>query len=519
MDLKSLCWARRTWLLCVMALAALGCHRNISSALPAPDGSSGEAHLVLLHTNDIHAAVAPRVTPTGLRGGFAALDGQVRQIRAEAGPENVLLLDGGDLMTGGPASETVWEDVPGGALFTLMGQVGYDAWTLGNHELDGGLPPLEAGISLLPFPTLCSNLRTDRDRPLFRGVKPWTVLERGGLTIGVVGLMTRELGRVLSPSRLDGLALHDPIDQARAAVEVLDARTDLVVVLSHQGVDDDRRLAEAVGGIDVIVGGHSHTRLDAPLRVGGARIVQAGAYLQELGRLDLWVRPDGVVTDEYHLLPLDAGGPPASPEVEDLLTRLDVAVDATWGEVLATLATPWESAYGQESNVGDWLTDRLREATGADLAVLNSGGIRQGQAAGPLTLGDLRAIYPFDNPVATFRLDGAGLEALALHNARAAASGGHGILQISGFAYRWRRVEGQVQLVDLRVGGAPVSPTDTFEVASNTYIVFDQPTKYLGAVPHTRQTLDFMLFDVLTSAARAAGTIDARVEGRIQEVP
>lgn len=444
------------------------------------------------------------------------LDAWVQKIRAEQ--PDTLLLDAGDMMTGNPISRIPVEGVAGWGLFSLMNIVGYDAWELGNHDFDQGQENLHEILARLGFPTLSANLGIAPTSPIAGDVKPFVILRVGGLRVGVVGLMTPELGGLLHDG-LEGIEVADPVATLQDVVRRIDPETDLIVVLSHMGDEADRALAAAVSGVDVIVGGHSHQRIYPPERVGEVIVVQAGSNLRYLGRLDLVVARDRVVRYEGALIPLWVRADlVVSPAMREGVSRARRRVAADYGEPLGELQVAWVRNYRGESNVGDWIADQMRRRAGADVAFLNSGGIRNNLPAGRVTKGDLVTVLPFENRLCTFEATGADLVRIVEANARAAVERTHGILQVSGLRYTFT-VEGDgVRVTALEVGGHPVEPERVYLAATNDYMLFSQPEKYFpGVTPGRPKRLDVTLLEVAVEAFRREGRVEARVDGRIEQ--
>ena len=493
-------------------------------AAAAPVASDGPFQVTIFHTNDIHGSFQPE--PAAWRpdkapvGGFVALARHLAAQRRSAAPVS-LLLDGGDFMTGDPVTDIAPEGVAGVAMAEMMTLVGYDAGVIGNHEFDAGRTNLERLIPAFGYPLLAADLVDSTGRAVARA-EP-VVLERGGLRIGVLGISCSELRDVCPPSRLRGVALRDQVEVARAQLADLTARTDLQILISHSGVEADRVLARrlAAAGLDVIVGGHSHTRLNQPQVVDGVLVVQAGSNLKNLGRLDLAVA-NGQVTG-YHgeLVELvAAGGDDAAPPA--LVARVDhyaQEVASVYGEVIGQLASPWRRNSDGESNLGSWICDAMRARAGADVALVNSGGLRRDVPAGPITLLDVHQVLPFANELVTIELRGADLRRVVLANAKAAVKRSYGILQVSGLAYAFRERAGDVELAEVTVGGQPLQDDRTYLVATADYVAIMNHV-YLDdlALPPYRE-LGATLAEVVADAVRsAAGPIVPALGGRMRQL-
>jgi len=482
------------------------------------DVLSGPVELVILHTNDIHG----KFTTTAATwrdgnppiGGLANLSAYVEDERAAY--DRTMLVDAGDFMTGNPICDEVHEGVTGGAMVALLNLVGYDAICLGNHEFDHGLETLDGLMGLSEFPVVSAN--TFRPQGGLTAPEPYVIVEERGLRIGVIGLMTENLYGVAAPSKLAGTRVTSAAEAARSIVAEIDDETDLIVLLTHIGVDGDRELARAVENVDVIVGGHSHTRITTPELVNGVIIVQAGAHNRNLGKLVLTVENDAVTAHAGELIELwpREGG---RPDLREMVGNWEEKIEAEFGRQVATLATSWDREYHAESNIGNWLCDRLMEHVDADFAVLNSGGIRKDQGVGPMTKLDVMEILPFANVVTTFTVTGEELLTIMRKNADAAANERYGILQVGGIRYGYREAGGGIELVDPTVGGEPVDPTKTYRGASVDYVAVGNAERYFGFVPDDPENSGIKIADVILEAVEATETpIDARVDGRMSAI-
>lgn len=278
--------------------------------------SPREQKLIVLHTNDMHSRLDPFPQdglPTAGRGGMARRAALIRQIRAEAKAANaeVLLLDCGDIWQGTP-----YFNFYGGELeYKLMTQMGYDAATLGNHDFDNGLEGLVKQLPHAGFEFLIANYDF-APTPLAGRFRPRRVFRKGGVRVGVFGLGI-ELAGLVPDAKFGATRYLDPVATAREQVRALreDEKVDFVICLSHLGYSydtpkiDDRKLAAQVKGIDLILGGHTHTMLDAPQPVSGpdgwtTTINQVGWAGLSLGRFDIEFRRGKHVTASAMVVPV-----------------------------------------------------------------------------------------------------------------------------------------------------------------------------------------------------------------------
>ena len=229
--------------------------------------------LVIMHTNDTHSQIDPYSYKDDVNvGGFLRREAAIREVRAEN--PYTLLLDAGDFSQGTP----YFNFFKGYMEVHLMNAMHYDAATLGNHEFDNGSAALAARLKTADFPVVCANYQF-ANKKLAKVIKPYVIIERGGHKVGIFGLGVNLNGYV-APQIAREITYLDPVETARKMVSELKAQNcDLIVCLSHIGVDttdkdNDFEIARQVPEIDVIVGGHSHEELNPPKVVGNTRVCQ-----------------------------------------------------------------------------------------------------------------------------------------------------------------------------------------------------------------------------------------------------
>lgn len=472
-------------------------------ALPLLAGAV-PTRLVLLHVNDQHCWFAPREGrledrgPAAL-GGAPALGAMVQEFR-DAHPGAVLFLDAGDLFTGTPIS-TLTRGRAGVETENLLRP---DLFQLGNHEFDHGLASLREAFAVAEFPVLQGNLR-------FAEGPNWPAsaeLERAGLRVGVLGLVTDALRSVVDRRMLDGVGLEESETFARRWLEENAGRFDLRVALSHRGWEEDSLLALRVPGFDVIVGGHSHTWLPEPRRVGGSWIVQAGDFGRWLGVDTLWVEPGlGLVDLKGGLLPVVDDGR-SRPDLAALVGAQEARMDSLLSERVAVLDGDWIRDSRGECAIGDWLAEAVRLGAGAEIAWWNSGGIRKDLAAGPVTLRDLWEIAPFGNEIVLASLSGAQIR--RLYSEQAARGSSH--LHFDGMRIA-AGPDGGVGEID--VGGAPLDDDRLYRVAMGDFVWSNLARRdWIDSAAANVEHTGRIDRDLLIERARAQGRIVAAVDGR-----
>ena len=455
--------------------------------------------LTILHTNDHHGRFW---TNADGEYGLAARKTLIDSLRAEvaaAGGQS-LLLDGGDVNTGVPESD-LQDAEPD---FTGMNQLGYDAMAVGNHEFDKPPAVLAKQRGWAQFPMLAANIYQD-GRRMF---EPYRIFERGGYKIAVLGLTTDDTNKMVLPENLLGIEIRRPIPEAAALVPVLRGQADMVIAATHMGhypdgkrgvnAPGDVEMARAVAGLDLVVGGHSQNPVCmlaenqrnnayvpgtpcAPDRQNGAWIVQAHEWGKYVGRADFLIDGGKVQLLSYQLIPVNLKQRGAdgkkTPYTETIAedaglkaflqpfqsagqARLNVPVGAADG----VLDGDRERVRRQPTNLGTMIARAMLERTGADLALINSGGVRDSLPAGQISYRDVLKVQPFANTVAVVTLTGAEL----LDYLRAAAKMTPGSGAFPQTAGVQMRIEGTA-LVEARIAGRPIDAAQRYRLAITNF--------------------------------------------------
>jgi 2',3'-cyclic-nucleotide 2'-phosphodiesterase (5'-nucleotidase family) len=339
--------------------------------------------LTILHVNDLHARLSPDEHG---RGGFARLAGAIE--RECAAVEACLVLDAGDLVQGTPVS-SLFRGVP---IFEVANGLGLDASTLGNHEFDYGRATIDEYVETAEFPLVTANV--DCEPGGTPADAPFVVLEKAGIRVGVIGVLTASLPNLTTPDNYAGCRLTEPADAVRELLPGLRSQAELIVVLGHLTGEEESAVA-AVAGIAAVVSGHDHSGLREPLVVDGRPVVRVAAYGRELGRLDLLLDGEQSVHGwRWKKIPVNPRTATADPETEQSVasweSKVAEIVDVPIGRSRERLKQPEVRAL---------LERALREATGADLGYVNRGGVRDGIPAGDLLARHLWNVMPFDNHV------------------------------------------------------------------------------------------------------------------------
>ncbi len=475
-----------------------------------PSGAAARP-LTILHFNDFHGHLEPVTdAATGeTLGGIARLAGAIAAVRAEEPKRPVLVLFGGDLLQG-TVTSTVFLGLPD---LDMLGQAGVDAAVMGNHELDYGQDHLRTLLARSRYPILGANVRA---APEPFALRPSVLLEpSGGPRVAVLGLVTEELATTTHPRNAVGVSVDDAIAVARTLIPALERQADLVVVLSHLGIAEDRRLAREVPGVDLVVGGHNHNRYAQPVIENGVPIVQAGDWGRWLGRMDLDVEEDKARVVGYRLIPIDASiaeDPAIAAQARALGQRLEAEVGVVVGRLEYELDGRREVIRRGESAFGNLLGDLARELTGSDVALFNGGGIRTSVPAGEVRLKHVYEAIPFANELVTGTLSGAQLLAALERSASLdPLDNPGGFLQVSGLRYAIR--DGRVD--EVTVGGLPLRSDARYRAVMPDFLAAGGDGYATLAAMQDKVATGRIISDMLVEAFRARGTITPVTDGRI----
>lgn len=380
-----------------------------------------QTHLTILHSNDMHGDFLAESLDDRLVGGVSMLSGYVKKARAEE--ENVIYAIAGDMFKG----SIIDSEYKGLSTIEIMNLIGPDVVTLGNHEIDYGVAHLLFIEKCARFPIINANLFITTNH--VRLFTPYCILERGGIKIMFIGVITDE---VLASAKGEAV-IGSFIDVREAAQEIgvicdtyKTTDIDYTVVLSHIGFEADKQLAallDANWGVDVIIGGHSHTLMEQPCLVNNVRIVQAGVGTDQIGRLELTFDAAHRVTDtQWTCVRIDSEHCPADATLEGLINVYKQQTDEKYARVLAylprTLTHPTRYA---ETEVGNLFADVMQEDSSFDIMLMGSGSLRLKTFGPIITLQSLHEMFPYDDTLHLIEVTGAQLRRMIAFVCREAA--------------------------------------------------------------------------------------------------
>jgi 5'-nucleotidase/UDP-sugar diphosphatase len=476
-----------------------------SSALTMTAGAAmADYTLNILHINDFHSrqesinkydstCSAEEESKNECFGGIARVKAKIDERRAALSKDggNVIVLNAGDEFQG----SLFYTTYKGDDTAEFMNGIGYDVMALGNHEFDDGVDTLAKFLDKVKFPVISANTQAAESSPIAGKYKPYVIKDIGGQKIGIVSTLTTDTAEISTPGPTVKFA--DEIETLKKEVEALKAEgVNKIIALNHDGYVKDKEIAAAVDGIDVIVGGHSHTLLSNtdpqalgpyPTLVKGPSgrdvpIVQAKSYSKYLGELKVTFDDDGNVTkSEGAPILLDSSvvpDPAYLARVKELAKPIEELKARKVAESRGVIEAAREVCRAVECSMGnlvaDAMVDRVKDQ-GMTIAIINGGGLRASIDAGDVTMGEVLTVLPFQNTLSTFQLKGADV-VTALENGVSQIDQGAGrFAQVSGLKYAFdvsKPVGQRVSAVEVRDGGSwkPIDATATYGVVSNNYM-------------------------------------------------
>ena len=364
---------------------------------------------IILHSNDMHGDFLAEAQGAegDLIGGLSLLSGYLHQVRREE--KNVLYLISGDMVQG----SMIDSEYKGVSTMEIMNYLAPDVVTLGNHELDYGLPHLLFLEKMANFPIVNANLYIKEYHK--RLMRPYLILNVDGFDIMFIGIVTEGVLSTLKTSEIGAF-----VDLEEASTEVgkicnayKGEDIDLTILLTHIGFEEDKELAAMLDpgwGVDMIIGGHSHTILEQPAKVNDILIAQAGTGTDQIGRFDIVVDDDtnSIVEWTWQLIPVNDDLADPDEDLQKFINSFKEVVDRKYNKIICRLAQKLTHPKREEETaLGNLFADIFAERSGCDLMLLGSGAIR-GWELGPLvTLGDLLKVYPYDGVLLKLSVTGA----------------------------------------------------------------------------------------------------------------
>lgn len=517
-------------------------------ALANDNNDNKEFNLTIIHTNDVHAhllpinknndSCSPKDDSEGkCFGGVARRMAAINEIRRNN--SNLLILDAGDQLQG----TMFYLKYKGDEAQRFLNELGFHATTLGNHEFDDGSANLARYIKGLKFPVISSNVDTSNEPLLADMVKPYTIINIDDQKIGITGCTTTESANLSNPG--SNIKFNDiETSVAKTVTTMRQEGVNKVILLCHQGYEEDKKLARKINGIDIIVGGHSHTylsnnslyknidrsagRYPTVVRAPNGNpvlIVQAYAYGKYLGKLDVTFNHNGVpIKWSGNPILLDAKikpDPKVVAEVEAMSAPLHKMLQESIGQSMVDLNANCRIG---ECNFGNLLTDAMLSASAAkktEISILNGGTIRLGIARGDISLGSISAALPFNNTLVSFGLKGRDLRT-ALENAFSKGFWGAGRFpQVAGLRIKWKPIlppGHRIMRIEVKQKGRylPLDPDAVYQIAATSFLLAGgDGYNILAQKAIDPYNYDMTLATVLTNYIKQNSPVNAELENRI----
>ncbi len=426
----------------------------------------------ILHSNDMHGDFLAEQAAGGgpLVGGLPLLSGYINKVRREE--ENVLYVISGDMVQG----SIIDSDFKGTSTMQIMNYLAPDVVALGNHEVDYGLPHLLFLEKIANFPIVNANLYIKPFEK--RMMRPYYIVKKAGFDILFTGILTEKVMDSLKADELIGTFVT--LEEARSEVgKICDAfktnDIDLTILLTHIGFESDKELAAMLRpewGVDIIIGGHSHTILAEPALVNNILIVQAGTGTNQIGRFDLEVDDDtnSVVDWKWRLIPIDEHLAEPDLRMAELIESFKSVVDRKYGVVITKFAQQLTHPLReQESTLGDLMADAVAEGTQSDVVLLGSGSLRVKELGPAVTLMDFLGCFPYDDSLTRCTVTGAALKRAFAHWMRPENRTGEGECYQVNTGVRAAYSNASRSLVTLTINGAPVEDEVTYSLILQGY--------------------------------------------------
>jgi len=443
--------------------------------------------VTIIYTNDFHGHILPDKNGEGI-GGAAAIAAFVKSVRRK--DPDALFLDAGDFFQGTPQSDLS----KGRNTILVMNRLGYDAAAVGNHEFDFGLKNLGSLAAEAQFPFLSANIFYSQTNSAPPFIKPYIIKEVKGVRIAIFGLTSERTPEMSIPENVKGLRFEDARDISRHLVGELRKKADVIVALSHLGLEKsenlksgkeaawhgDIALASEVPDIDIIIGGHTHTH-EPGLKVGKTFIVQTAGLGRSVGKLTIRLsRKSGKpLLISNSIVKMSAKKTGEDPVMKDFVGSISSEITGQLATVIGEVTEDIKRSDGKQSPLGFFIADIIRQKSGAMISFNNRGGVRADFKKGHVTLGDVYMVSPFDNTIVTMKLSGAQIRAIVGKSIANTSSNGAAVLDASGLRLTARQRQPSDEKADIDVSTknkngrqvfVPLDDKKYYTVATNSFL-------------------------------------------------
>lgn len=480
-------------------------------------------NFTILHSNDMHGDFLAEVKEGSgkLIGGLALLSGYLTKVREEE--EHVIYVIAGDMVQG----SLIDSEYKGLSTIEIMNYISPDVVTLGNHELDYGLPHLLFLEKVANFPIVNANLYLKAYGK--RLMTPYLIKTIGGFNILFIGIITEKV--------IDSLILDDLVGTFVSIEEASDEigkicnaykseDIDLTIALTHIGFESDVQLAKLLNpdwGVDMIIGGHSHTILEQPAIVNNILIAQAGYGTDQIGRFDIVVEDEtnSIIEWKWELVPINSKTASADTSLEDFIGNYKNKIDEKYNVIITRLAKKLSHPKREEeTTLGNLITDALADMAETDIILIGSGSIRSKELGPVVTLGDLKACFPYEDSLTKYSVNGRQLRQTFSHILRAANRDGEGECFQVNSRVKAIYSDTDQQLTSLTVDNIPVIDEQKYTITLQGYHIANSEANLnitneellaLG----TPRVISTSTYQVLEEWLRTNPNVSKKIEGRI----
>jgi len=426
----------------------------------------------ILHSNDMHGDFLAETGTDRQRaiGGLALLSGYINKVRKEE--QNVLYVISGDMVQG----SLIDSEYKGISTIEIMNYLAPDVVTLGNHEFDYGLPHLLFLEKMANFPIVNANLYIKQFHK--RLMRPFVIIKKDGFDFLFTGIIT---DKVIDSIKLDSLVgSFISLEEAKAEVGRItnvykDDDIDCTVLLTHIGFDSDKQLAamlDPAWGVDLIIGGHSHTVLEKPEVINGIPIVQAGTSTNQIGRMDIVVDDDtnAIVSYTWKLVPITSDICAPDRALETFISSFADPVNRKYASVITKFTDIMtHPKREEETQLGNFIADIFADVSKADMVLIGSGSIRNKSLGPVVTLMDLKTCFPFDDSIILCTVSGRQLRTIFSHIMRKDNRTGEGECYQVNHGVKAIYDDQKQKIVSLLVRGVPIVDELSYTLALQGY--------------------------------------------------
>lgn len=479
---------------------------------------------IILHSNDMHGDffTDDQKEKGKLIGGLALLSGYINKVRQEE--ENVLYVISGDMLQG----SIIDTEYKGISTIEIMNYLAPDVVSTGNHEFDYGLPHLLFLEKMANFPIVNANLYIKKYNK--RLMHPYVILNKAGFEILFTGIITE---KVMDTIKQDEL-ISTFVTLAEAGREVgkicnayKNDDIDLTILLTHIGFESDIQLAKLLKsewGVDMIIGGHSHTILDKPVKVNNVLIAQAGVGTDQIGRFDIIVDDDtnSIVDYKWKLIPVNSKLAKPDERLKEFIASFKGKVDQKYNTLICKFARKLtHPKREEETSLGNLIADALAESDKIDVMFVGSGSIRVKELGPLVTLMDLITCFPYDDTLTRFSIPGSKLRRIFSHIMRPENRNSEGECYQVNAKVRAVYSDKEHQLISLKIDSEEINNTQFYTVCMQGYH-FKQSAAYLNITNKEllesgqSKVVTTSVQEVLEEYLRNHQNLSREVEGRLE---